>query len=65
MQRMAREAGLDSEIIHTESPEDMTRALQKLVKEGAERVAVAGGDGTVRLAVQTLARMDTALGILS
>ena len=65
LQRMAREADLDIEIIHTESPEDMTQALQKLVKEGAERVAVAGGDGTVRLAVQTLAQTDTALGILS
>ena len=65
LQRMAREADLDTEIIHTESPEDMTQALQKLVKEGAERVAVAGGDGTVRLAVQTLAQTDTALGILS
>lgn len=65
LQRMAREADLDTEIIHTKSPEDMTLALQKLVKEGAERVAVAGGDGTVRLAVQTLAQTDTALGILS
>ena len=62
---MAREADLDTEIIHTKSPEDMTLALQKLVKEGAERVAVAGGDGTVRLAVQILAQTDTALGILS
>ncbi len=65
LQRMAREADLDTKIIHTKSPEDMTLALQKLVKEGAERVAVAGGDGTVRLAVQTLAQTDTALGILS
>lgn len=65
LQRMAREAGLDTEIIHTESPEDMTRTLQKMVKEGAERVAVAGGDGTVQRAVQTLAQTNTALGILS
>lgn len=65
LQRMAREADLDTDIIHTESPEAMTEALQKLVSEGAERVAIAGGDGTVRLAVQTLAGTDTALGILS
>jgi len=65
LQRMAREADLDTDIIHTESPEAMTEALQKLVSEGAERVAIAGGDGTVRLAVQTLAGTTTALGILS
>lgn len=65
LRRMAREADLEAEIIHTESPEAMTKALQKLVSEGAERVAIAGGDGTVRLAVQTLAGTNTALGILS
>lgn len=65
LQRMAREADLEVEIIHTESPEAMTQALKKLVTEGAERVAIAGGDGTVRLAVQTLAHTGTALGILS
>jgi len=65
LQRMAKEADLETEIIRTESPADMTQALQKLVHEGAERVAVAGGDGTVRLAVQTLAQTKTALGILS
>lgn len=65
LQRMAREADLDIEIIHTESREEMTKALQKLVGEGAERVGLAGGDGTVELAVQTLAHTNTALGILS
>ncbi len=65
LQRMAGEAGLAIEVIHTESPDDMTKALQKLVSEGAERVAVAGGDGTVGRAVQTLAHTGTALGILS
>ncbi len=65
LRRMAQEAGLAIDIIHTESPEDMTKALQKLVSEGAERVGVAGGDGTVGRAVQTLAHTNTALGILS
>lgn len=65
LQRMAQEADLEADIIHTESPEAMTQALQKLVADGAERVAIAGGDGTVRLAVQTLAHTKTALGILS
>jgi len=65
LQRMAREAGLEIEIFHTQSPEEMTKALQKLVADGAERVGLAGGDGTVELAVQTLAHTNTALGILS
>jgi len=65
LRRMAKEADLDIDIIHTESPEDMTKALQKLVTDGAERVGIAGGDGTVRLAVQALAHTNTALGILS
>lgn len=65
LQRMARDVDLEIEIIHTESPEAMTKALEKLVSEGAERVAIAGGDGTVQLAVQTLAHSNTALGILS
>lgn len=65
LQRMAREVDLEIEIIHTESPEAMTKALEKLVSEGTERVAIAGGDGTVQLAVQTLAHSNTALGILS
>ena len=65
LRRMAKDVDLDIDIIHTESPEDMTKALQTLVAGGAERVGIAGGDGTVRLAVQTLAHSNTALGILS
>ena len=65
LKRMAQEAGLEVDILHTESAADMTKALEKLVAEGAERVGVAGGDGTVGLAAQTLAHTGTALGILS
>ncbi len=65
LQRMAREAGIDVEIIHTQSRDDLKAQLKRLVSEGAERVALAGGDGTVELAVQELAYTDTALGILS
>jgi YegS/Rv2252/BmrU family lipid kinase len=42
----------------------MTQTIRNLVQSGAERVAVAGGDGTVSLAVQVLVHTKTALGII-
>lgn len=65
IQRMAREAGVAVDIIHTQSPDDLRRELKQLAAQGTERVAVAGGDGTVGLAIQELAHTNTALGILS
>jgi diacylglycerol kinase (ATP) len=65
LQRMARDAGLELEIIPTYSPEDLSAELKRRVGQGAEKVAIAGGDGTVALAVQELAHTQTALGILS
>ncbi len=65
LRRMAQDAGLDIDIIHTQSRDELKQALRRLVAEGVERVAVAGGDGTVELAVQELAHTQTAIGILS
>jgi diacylglycerol kinase (ATP) len=65
LKRMARKVGLELEIIQTRTPGEMQAALRRLVAAGAERVAVAGGDGTVAVAVQELAHTGTALGILS
>lgn len=65
LQRMAGEAGVAVDIIHTHSPDDLKRELKTLIGRNAPRVAVAGGDGTVALAVQELAHTQTALGILS
>jgi len=42
----------------------MAATIRRLVQERAPRVAVAGGDGTVALAVQELAHSDTVLGII-
>ncbi len=42
----------------------MRPQVRQLVREGVEKVAVAGGDGTVSLAVQELAYSNKALGIL-
>lgn len=65
LQRMARNLGVDIEVICTQSAEDMQDELRKMVASGVDRVGVAGGDGTVRLAAQELAHTKTALGILS
>lgn len=64
VRRMVAEIGLDAEVVDTRSASEMAFAVRRLVSAGAERVAVAGGDGTVSLAVQELAHSDTALGIL-
>jgi len=65
LRRLAREAGVEVSIIPTQSPDDFRQRLKALIAAHAPRVAVAGGDGTVGLAVQELAHTDTALGILS
>jgi diacylglycerol kinase (ATP) len=62
---MARQIGLDVDVVSTTSEEEMRRKIRCLVRGGAERIAVAGGDGTVALAVQELARTDTVLGIIA
>lgn len=64
MEDAAREAGFEAEVFATESREEMVSQLEKLVSQKRERIAVAGGDGTVALAVQVLAKTDTALGII-
>lgn len=64
VERMAREAGLEAEVISTTSAAEMVQILRTLVQEGAPVVTVAGGDGTLAQAVQVLAYSHTALGIL-
>lgn len=64
LQAMIEELGLDATVIGTQSAEEMQQRLRALVAEGAERVAVAGGDGTIAAAVQVLAHTRTVLGII-
>lgn len=64
MQVAAREAELEAEIIATNSSEEMIARLKEFVAQKCERVAVAGGDGTVALAAQVLARSETSLAII-
>lgn len=56
--------GHQAEIIITRTEEEMREHLRRLVRTGARRVAVAGGDGTVARAVPELAYTETALAIL-
>ncbi|BDI34527.1 diacylglycerol kinase [Capsulimonas corticalis] len=65
LQNMAAEIGLDIQVIRTQSKEDFQSELRKLIAAKAPKAAIAGGDGTVGLAVQELAHTQTALGILS
>lgn len=62
--RLASEADVPVQIINTSSPEDLRGRVRELVRDGAPRVGVGGGDGTVSLAVQEIAKSDTLLGIL-
>ncbi len=65
MRDLGREQGLDLDIISTTSPEDTQETIARLVKSGATRIAVAGGDGTVACAVQALAGTGVTLGIVA
>jgi diacylglycerol kinase (ATP) len=49
------------ECIVAESPEDMSAAAERAAQSGAGRVIVAGGDGTVNIALNGLARVPDAL----
>lgn len=62
--QFAREAGLEVEIIRTQSPADLQRLPRERVVGKERKVAIAGGDGTLHAAVQALAETDVVLGIL-
>ena len=58
------EAGVDFSLVPGETLEDVKRSLQSLVEIGAERIIVAGGDGIIHHAIQSVATTDTVLGII-
>jgi diacylglycerol kinase (ATP) len=64
VRELAAEIGLVAEVVGTTSAEHMRATIRRLVQGGEERIAVAGGDGTIALAVQELAHTGTALGII-
>jgi diacylglycerol kinase (ATP) len=63
LERYAREAGFEPEVVYTNSGIHLRRELRERLPD-LERVAIAGGDGTVHAAVQVLARAGVEVGIL-
>jgi diacylglycerol kinase (ATP) len=64
MRERVAELGIAAEIIETSSQEEMCSVIRRLQAEGAPRIGVSGGDGTIHEAVQCLACSDTELLIL-
>lgn len=64
LRELVRSTGIDAEVIGTQSAEDMRARIRALLAAGEQRIAVAGGDGTIHHAVQELAGKDVVLGIL-
>ena len=56
LQRRLEAAGLSTEVVFTEAPGHASELAAQAVTDGAERVLVAGGDGTVCEAAEGLAR---------
>jgi len=57
-------AGWSIAVSRTEGPGDATRIARVAAEAGQDAVLVAGGDGTINEAVQSLAGTETALGYL-
>lgn len=64
VETLAHEIGLDAQVNSTDSPEEMSATIRELVQQKADVIVVAGGDGTVALAVQEMAHTGSTLGIL-
>lgn len=62
LQALTADVGVRLEV--TRGLDDFAACVARAVAEGAERLLVAGGDGTLHHAVQVLAGSATALGIL-
>ena len=59
--RALRAAGFD---VSSVAPHLITQAVRQAVAEGARRVAVAGGDGTISAAAAAVAKTDVELGVI-
>jgi diacylglycerol kinase family enzyme len=61
IEALERHPGFDIRVL---TPEQCTVALRRAVSEGAPKVVVAGGDGTIATAASVLAGTPTALAVL-
>jgi diacylglycerol kinase (ATP) len=57
-------AGWEVDLVSSDDIDVLSDAVRKAVAAGVEAVVVAGGDGTLNLAVQTLAHQQAVLGVL-
>jgi diacylglycerol kinase (ATP) len=64
LQRVLDEAGVSARIVPTDSEDAAKQAVADEVKQGADLIIAAGGDGTVDLVGIELLGSDVALGIL-
>ena len=64
IQEMARSIDLNVDVIIPNNPAHLRKLVRENVASGAKKIGVAGGDGTVALAVQELAHSQTKLAIL-
>ena len=62
--RCLDELSVDYALVPGETLLEVKNNLQELVDQGAERVLVAGGDGIIHHAIQSIATTDTVLGII-
>lgn len=59
-----RKRGISIELIETEAPGHAGELARGAVAQGAERIVVCGGDGTIHEVLPTLAGSEAALGLL-
>ncbi len=64
MRELVNKLGIEAEILETDSEAHMCESIRRLQNGGVERLAVAGGDGTIHAAVQCLACTQTELAII-
>lgn len=64
IESLLNDFGVSADLVATTSDGELRQVLRRLVNDGAERVGVAGGDGTLAHAVEELAYTETAVAIL-
>jgi diacylglycerol kinase (ATP) len=62
--QVLREAGVEAQLLPTESSADTTAKTRQAVGEGCDSVIACGGDGTVHDVLRGLAGTETALGVI-
>ena len=57
-------AGLDTLVLRETDPADLARAITSAMREGARRIAIAGGDGSISSAAAVLVGTEVSLAII-